>query len=96
MTDPKSLTMVVSYGQDAAAVYDESGARIDTGHIDSVTERLIERVGVTVEYVSDLVTDRGARGWAGIATTLDAALGANKERSDALIEELEELFNVSP
>lgn len=66
--NPADLTVVVSHSGDAAAVY-HNGDLVHRGHRDDVYERIIEAL-FTTEYVDDLVTDRTARGWNGIAPTL--------------------------
>lgn len=67
--DLADLTVVVSHSGDAAAVYSK-GELVHRGHRGDVFERLVEELILT-EYVDDLVTNPGARGWDGIAPTLN-------------------------
>lgn len=67
---PEDITIVYSPSMVDAAVY-ENGNLIDSGHADDVTVRLIERLGVMIEYNVDFTVDKRARGWAGVAKTLD-------------------------
>lgn len=70
MHDPKNLTIVVSPGMADAAIYD-GNALVAAGHYDEMAEKVFELVGVTVEYDTDIIADKTARGWAGVAKTLD-------------------------
>jgi hypothetical protein len=67
--DPTGLTLVTSLSGSDAVLFDGE-ARIDFGHTEDVMERLIERLGVTVEYNREIIVDSDARGWDGVAKTL--------------------------
>lgn len=70
MLDPKKLTIVVTPGMADAAIYDGNDL-VAAGHYDEMAEKVFELVGVAVQYDTRIVTDPTARGWAGVAKTLD-------------------------
>jgi hypothetical protein len=63
------LSLIISPSGSSAALY-ENGALVDKGDTDEVQERLLERLGVSIEQ-ADFITDKTARGWEGVAKTYD-------------------------
>lgn len=63
-----NLTLVYAPGRVDAALY-QDGKLVDSGHTEDLMDRLVTRLGVTIEE-GDIVIDRNAPGWR-IAPTLD-------------------------
>lgn len=69
------FTLVTNEVRDTAATYDEHGSLIDYGHVDDVTERLIDRLkeaGVLdVRRDTPTMQPDGPQGWGSTYSSLD-------------------------
>ena len=73
MVKGSDFTLIYTHGMGSAVLFDADGQRIDCGDSDEVSERLIERLGVTVDYVDTdaLFPHKNERGWGQVVKTLD-------------------------
>jgi len=66
----EGLTLVYAPGMNDAALF-QGDERIDTGHTDDLSERLIEGLGVRTEH-ANIIEHPHAGGWAGVFRSLAA------------------------